>query len=84
MTLHAGAQDAALIAADGRCVGRQVVERLRVFARAQATDQIEDIHPAARADHAIQPLHLSCKLGAVALRHAAGGDQVLIGAFVAG
>jgi len=75
--LAGGAQHAALVRADGGRLVRQVVERFRVAAPAQATHQIDDVHPAPGADHAVQAGHFLHQGLPVTLRQAAGGDQQL-------
>ena len=47
-------------------------------ARAAGGYEIKDIHPAPRADHAIQPGHVLHQRIAVALRQAAGRDHHLV------
>ena len=74
--LHRRPQGLALVGADGRG-GGQVVERLRVCALAQTLHHLDNIHPAPRAQDAVDARHLAAHLGAVALRQAAGGDQDL-------
>ena len=52
-----------------------------MFAASQATNERYNVHPATRADDSINagnPLH---NLVTVALGHAAGSDQHLVGAF---
>ena len=78
--LHARSQHAALIAPDHIGVARQMIKRLGMFAPAQPPDEIEDVHPAPRADDAIQPGYLLGKRIAIALRQAAGRDHHLVGA----
>jgi len=58
-SLHGNAADSALVRADGARFVGQVVERLRVAARAQPAHQVYDVHPAPRADHPVQPRHLA-------------------------
>ncbi len=60
---------------DGRL--RQVVERSGVRTGAQRLDQFDDVHPAPRAQDAVDARHLAGDFDAVALGQAAGGDQQL-------
>jgi len=82
--LHRDPAHAALVGAHRHGLVGQVVDRLRVFARAQPPHQVDDVHPAARADHAVQPGHLARQIAPVALREASRGDQVLVRRFVGG
>jgi hypothetical protein len=49
-----------------------------MFAVTQAADEVKNIHPAPRADHAVQPWHFLHQIRAVPLRQAAGGDHHLV------
>ena len=79
--LDSGMQHLALIQPDGWGFG-QVVERRGVRTLAQPVDHLDNIHPAPRAQDAINARHLADHLRAVALGQAAGRDQQLPGALV--
>src|SRR5690606_5830811 len=75
--LHGGAEYAALVGADGQRFAGQVVDRLGAGAPAQTLNQVEHIHPAPRADHAVKARHLLHQHVAVPLRETACRDQKL-------
>ena len=69
--LNAGTQYAALVQPDDFGFVRQVVERFGVLAGADAADEVEDVHPAARADHTVQAGDFLHEVSAVTLGEAA-------------
>ena len=52
-------------------------EWLGARAAADAVDEIDDVHPAAGADDAVEAGHFGGQLRAPQLREAAGGDELL-------
>ena len=75
--LHAGTEHAALVQADDFRLVRQVIEWFGMLTDAQSRHEVEDIHPAARADHAVESRHFLYQVRAVALRQAARRDHHL-------
>jgi hypothetical protein len=68
----------------GPWTATRLTPRSWVFARPQPPHQIDDVHPAPRADHAVKLRDLAGQILTVALRQAPGGDQVLIRSFERG
>ena len=83
-SLDRSSQYIALIAADCGGLIRQMIEWLRMLATAQLAHKGDDIHPTAGADDAVDARHPFNDFLAIALGHAAGGDQQLVRAFQLG
>jgi len=78
--LHSDARHVVLVGADGGRV-RQMVDRLGVRRGAQFLHHVDDIHPAPRADDAVDAGYFLGYLLAVALGQTAGGDEQLAAFF---
>jgi hypothetical protein len=74
--LHRGPQHPPLLPADRPFV-RDVEKGLRGGAPAQGLDELQDVHPATGADHAVDPRHLLHQTGPPPLGQASGGDEQL-------
>jgi hypothetical protein len=79
-TLHSHTLGATLVRADGGCLAGQVIHRLgaKRGTTAHLFDELDNVHPASRANDAIQPRHLLHELLPPDLGQAPSGDEDLL------